>query len=87
MLLLFLLELLEPPIGMTPDLVRSRLWKRFGLVAGASRDRQEDEQTYGHSDPTLLHTAPSIIHSYPLMSILLIKCALQVIDCLHDASV
>jgi hypothetical protein len=54
-------------------LVRSRLRKGLGLIAGASCDQREDEQTCNHSDPTLLHTASSMIHSHLLISIRLIK--------------
>lgn len=62
-LLLVLLELLECPIAMTSYLVRRRLRKRLGLVAGASRDRQEDKGAYDHSGPELLHAALSMVHS------------------------
>jgi hypothetical protein len=67
-LLLFLFELVERSISMTPYLVRSRLRKRFGLVAGARRDQREDKQTDDHSDPALLHAASLMIHSHCLPS-------------------
>ena len=90
-LLFFLLELLKSPIGMTPYLVRSRLRKRLGLVTGASRDQREDEQPHYYNDYlTLLHAAPSMIHPPPIPSgdvHLLFKCAMQIEDRLHDASV
>ena len=57
---------------MTPDLVWSRVRKRFGLVAGASRDQQEDKGTYDHSGPALLHAALSMIHSHRLFQSFLI---------------
>jgi len=89
-LLFFLLELIECSIGMTPDLIWSRLRKRLRFVAGASNDLQEEEQTHHHGDSTLLHAAPSMIHSHPLPSgyvQLLFTCPSQIIDRLHDASV
>jgi hypothetical protein len=57
---------------MTPDLVWSRLRKRFGLIAGATCDQQEDKEASDDSGPTLSHTALSMIHSHPLPSKLLV---------------
>jgi hypothetical protein len=72
-LLLLLFELLEGPVCVAAYLVRSRLRKGLGLIAGASCDQREDEQACDHSDPTLLHAASSMIHSHFLISIRLIK--------------
>jgi hypothetical protein len=73
-LLLFLLfELFEGPVCMAAHLVRGRLRKGFGLIAGASCDQREDEQACDHSDPTLRHTASSMTYSHLLISIRLIK--------------
>jgi hypothetical protein len=67
-LLFLLFELVKHPIGMTPYLVRSRLRKRFGLVAGARRNQREDKQADDHRDPALLHAIRSMIHSRSLPS-------------------
>jgi hypothetical protein len=61
-LLFLLFELLEGPVCMAAHLVRSRLRKGLGLIAGASCDQREDTQTYDHRDPALLPTTPSMIH-------------------------
>ena len=58
-----LLELLKGSVGMPPHLVRSRLWKGFRLVAGASRDQQEEEHADGNCDPTLLRAASAMSHA------------------------
>ena len=71
--LFLLFELFEGPVCMAAHLVRGRLRKGFGLIAGASCDQREDEQTCNHSDPTLLHTASSMTHSHLLISIRLIE--------------
>jgi hypothetical protein len=71
--LFLLFELLEGSVCMAAHLVRSRLWKGLGLIAGASCDQREDEQTCDHSDSTLLHLVPSMTHSHLLISIRLIK--------------
>ncbi len=76
-LLFFLFEFLECPIGVSPHLIRSRLRKRFRLIASASRDQRKDKDTYDHSGSTLSHLAMSMIHSRPLLSILLITCGSQ----------
>ena len=71
--LFLLFELLEGSVCMAAHLVRSRLRKGLGLIAGASCDQREDEQTCDHSDPTLLHVASSMTHSHLPISIRLIK--------------
>ena len=79
-LLFFLFELVKRPIAMTLDLIRSRLRKRFGLVAGAGRDQRKDAQTYGHNDPRLWQTSLSMTHFHLLLSVLLIERAMQIVD-------
>lgn len=86
-LLFFLFELVKPPIGMTSYLVRSRLRKRFGLVAGASGDQGEGAQACGHSDPRLLQTSPWMTHFHLLLSVLLVERAMQIVDRLYNATV